>query len=745
MGPGRGLSATLACLLAAGTALRGQQAPEPAATSEVEDLLNLLNTPVVSASKHAERTLEAPSVMSLALKDQVDAYGWTSLNDLLYTLPGFSASQDYDRSTVSSRGLFEGWNNNHLLMLVDGIPFNDNLYGSAYTWEITPIFMANTVEVVRGPGSALYGSNAMNGVVQMKTVSAQDLPSGGQAEVRMGQDGVRIYDFVTGHQGDHVSAVVGFSANQSNGDSYMSCDGSGRGAGPNPLEPTSLGQYYVNDARSSQYAWAKLEGEGDLRGFVFQYHYQAWDFGTGHGWLWQIPNLAEDMSEKRQIASLAYTGDLSPTWHQEYMVRHQVHDIDWNTMYYPVGSAYYPDGVVEYLDTSAFDDFLRAQWSVDLPRGSSFLFGFEGDRFLYQGDKSHYANIDMDNNPADPFAPYANNVPQAQGPWLAWLLDRPITTTGFYGQYDSGKALSDKLKVVAGLRLDRISFNYNQLDVDEHPTGVEPSKSFSNTSPRLAFVFMPASDLSFKLMGGKAFRSPAPAELGGANTLSLASNIMNLKPETLTTVEAAMDWIINPRFNWRLNVYHTQFDNEISYSTQGQNLSTNIYTLTTEGLETELLFGSGAWRGFINYSYAKRVNEAIEDPGVAPSRDVTWVPSRMVKAGVNVAWGAFRGSLTGKYTGQVQRRASDLDGSNGLATIPFTDVSVDLDAYRPTAVPAWFTLDTKLTWAFSHAFSASLVGTNLTDKTYYLCKTGPFPFDYQAQGRVVSLVLKASF
>ena len=104
-------------------------------------LLALLNTPISTASKHEERTLEAPSVVSLVVRGQVDAYGWTSLNDLLYALPGFSASQDYDRSTVSARGAFEGWNNNHLLLQVDGIPFNDNLYGSALTWEITP-FMA---------------------------------------------------------------------------------------------------------------------------------------------------------------------------------------------------------------------------------------------------------------------------------------------------------------------------------------------------------------------------------------------------------------------------------------------------------------------------------------------------------------------------------------------------------------------------------------------------------------------------
>ena len=100
---------------------------------ELMDLMQLLQTPVTSSSKIEQKTIEAPNVISVVSKEHIKLYGWESLNDILYKQPGFGPAQDYDRHTVSSRGLFEGWNNNHLLFLIDGMPFNDNLYGSAYT------------------------------------------------------------------------------------------------------------------------------------------------------------------------------------------------------------------------------------------------------------------------------------------------------------------------------------------------------------------------------------------------------------------------------------------------------------------------------------------------------------------------------------------------------------------------------------------------------------------------------------
>jgi hypothetical protein len=67
-------------------------------------LEDILEISVVSASKLEQRAIEAPSVINVVTREQIQQYGWMSLNDILYKQPGFGPAQDYDRRTVSSRG-----------------------------------------------------------------------------------------------------------------------------------------------------------------------------------------------------------------------------------------------------------------------------------------------------------------------------------------------------------------------------------------------------------------------------------------------------------------------------------------------------------------------------------------------------------------------------------------------------------------------------------------------------------------
>ncbi len=732
------------CLaLVAGSPISAQGVPPKEESKEIlDDLLALLNTPITTASKRAEKAIEAPSVVSVVTRDQFQAYGWTSINDALYSLPGFGPARDYDRRTVASRGLFEGWNNNHILLLVDGIPYNDNIYGSAYTSEITPVFMIKTLEVVRGPGSALYGSNATNSATQLRTITAGDLGGGGEAQVRIGSQGNRIYDFALGKEGDLISVVAAFNAFETGGNNYNSYDGSLRTIGNVVGGP--LASFPINDERNSQYGWLKLTGHGDLYGWNFQFHHQAWDYKTGHGWVWQIPDLGERLEEKRQIAALSYAGKFFENWNQEYLLRYQKHEINWNIRFYPNNGfgGYYPTGIFEYLDTSAADLFLRTQWNVDLPMGSSFLFGVEGTRFSYDGDKSHSSNNLMD---FPNFTPTVGGAIIPNGPWLGYIKDKPILSTGFYAQFSSGRLLGPLFKVVLGLRSDHASFDYRKLDTTHTlDTGQTGSKSYSQTSPRLALVFTPIQNLAIKAMWGRAFRAPAPSELAGANTLTLGSNLEMLQPETLDTTELAVDWIIGSNLNWRTNVYRTKFSNQIAYSAANTNLSTNIYTLTTQGLETELLFGYAGWRGFVNYSYAKRVDEEILDNFIAPSPDkLTWDPGSRFKFGVIYTAGPLVSALTGYYQSTTNRRSTDV----GLQPIPLMGgATLDVDAYRARSLDAWFTLDAKVTWNFTSESSVAVYATNLldTDKNKFI-KIQAFPFDYQGEGRKYGLVLRTRF
>jgi iron complex outermembrane receptor protein len=110
----------------------------------------------------------APAVGSVLTRDQIDDYGWNSLNELLWSQPGFFRGREFERRIVGISGVSEDWNNNRLLLLIDGLPANHVETGTAFTMEQTPLFMIRRAEVLRGPGSALYGSFALSGVVSLQ-------------------------------------------------------------------------------------------------------------------------------------------------------------------------------------------------------------------------------------------------------------------------------------------------------------------------------------------------------------------------------------------------------------------------------------------------------------------------------------------------------------------------------------------------------------------------------------------------
>lgn len=682
----------------------------------------LMKMGLISSSKFEQKANETPNVISLITNKQIEQNGWNSLNDILYKLPGFGPSQDYDRNTVSSRGLFEGWNNNHLLLLIDGMPFNDNLYGTAYTWEISPLIFAKNVEIIRGPGAALYGSNATNGVIQINTFTPEDLEKQSKAGFRIGNYGERIITFLTGNTFENFSYVVAFNHSETAGNEYDSYDGSGvLDANNNPVK------FRTNDNRQNNYVWVKLKGINEYSDLSLQYHYQQWQYQTGHGWLWFTPDFSEAMNENRHLVTLKYTPKIGSVA-TEFSARYQRHELDWNTRLYRNGalSGFYPAGMWEYLNTAAQDVFLRAQGTYELPEKASFLLGVETDIFFYNGDNSHYSNVDVNNT----FAPfYVDNRPADLGPFLDYIKGHSDNNIGIYAQFVSGKFIGDKLTATLGIRYDTKFFTYTDLAQASRP---ESSKSYSQVSPRGALVYKVNDDLSLKLMSGRAFRAPAPTELFGAHTYLLASNISKLKPEVITTSEIAFDWTLNKYMNWRTNYYYTKSENQIAYSAQNNNLSANLYTLTNTGFESELLFGVGNMNGYFNFSYAKRISEQIEDNTIAPSDNLTWEPPVKINFGIAYHFERLLLALNAHYESKVERRATD----KGIETLPLgVGVALNMDQFRGSSVNQWFTTDFNSTYTLSENLKAGFAVYNLFDTEYYLVKTLGFPFDYRQQGR----------
>lgn len=700
--------------------LIGQEKKDFEIEVEFLTLEELLNLEVVSASKQKEKVSEAPSILSVIPLDQINSYGWNSINSILFKQPGFFNSQDYDRRTVGARGLFEGWNNNHLLMLIDGIPFNDNQYGTAYTWEITPLFFTKSIEILRGPGSALYGSNATNGVVSINTISADDLVGNAKARIKFGNLNSRVFDVITGTTGKNFSAIVGYSGYKTDGNEYDSYDDSFQtGAVSTPTK------YKTKDNRSGHYVFSKLEGQDKLEGLSLQYHYQYWEYETGHGWYWMIPSMPENMQESRQILSFKYNPVSSGKLKQEYVLRYQEHNINWNMQWATPNAweGYYgPQGMTEYLNTTTKDVFGRIQFTYQLnDMGSNIIGGVETTVFLYNdSNEEHFSNIDIN---AD--APSSDGDFVNLGPWFEWVNNKPVTTISGYAQYSSGKVLDGLIKTVIGLRYDSQFFNFSAIDKTNNP---DEDKSFSQFSPRVGLLFFPSEDLVIKTLFGRAFRTPAPSEMFGANTWTLASAIRTIEPETVTTFEGAIDYKINKNFNLRLNGYYTKFENQVAYSIGNITQVANIYTTENAGFEAELVFGFNNISGFVNYSYVKRLDEEISPDQVAfiaKADDLTWAPSQCFNFGVIYKKDKLTMSAQIRYQGEMDRRTTDYSIAE---YIPL----------RTNNVEGWVSVDAKMAFELSNFISAEITVNNIFDTERFVLKNLSYPFDYQLIGRQIS-------
>jgi len=141
-------------------------------------LADLLNVKVTTTSKTEEKLSEAPGVISVVTRDEMERFGARTLKDVLMRMPSFALSSMYmtDRSSVAIRGDQTSPAANHILLLINGRPVREAEEGGIKSemYESFPVASIERVEVIRGPGSVLYGSNAFSGVINVITKKASE-------------------------------------------------------------------------------------------------------------------------------------------------------------------------------------------------------------------------------------------------------------------------------------------------------------------------------------------------------------------------------------------------------------------------------------------------------------------------------------------------------------------------------------------------------------------------------------------
>ena len=135
----------------------------------------LMNVPVVSPTKQAQRLADTASAIFVITQDDIRRSGVTNIPDALRLAPGVHVARiDANKWAVTIRG-FNGRFANKLLVLVDGRSIYTPAFAGVY-WEIQDLLLEDIdrIEVIRGPGASLWGANAVNGVINILTQRAAD-------------------------------------------------------------------------------------------------------------------------------------------------------------------------------------------------------------------------------------------------------------------------------------------------------------------------------------------------------------------------------------------------------------------------------------------------------------------------------------------------------------------------------------------------------------------------------------------
>ncbi len=170
------IACLVVCLLASGPAVAQDDQTQPADTGSEEELQQVQETIVVTAARTEQRLHDVPASISVLSTEEIEQIPADDYGDLLRNIPGVNVSQmgarDVQMTTRSSTNSLAA----SQLVLVDGRTLYLDFFGFVM-WDFLPSNPREIkqIEVVRGPGSAVWGANAMSGVINVITKSPKEM------------------------------------------------------------------------------------------------------------------------------------------------------------------------------------------------------------------------------------------------------------------------------------------------------------------------------------------------------------------------------------------------------------------------------------------------------------------------------------------------------------------------------------------------------------------------------------------
>lgn len=566
---------------------------------------------VEAASRSTEAVEDAPGSVTIIPAQEIRAMGYPTVAEAVRGTRGVYTTYDGAYTFAGIRGMnLPGDFGNRVLTLLNGHPINDSWVGLQLTDYLarTDLEDVERIEIVRGPGSVLYGTGAFSGVINVVTKSR---PTSASAGVGVG---TADNSFVRGR----ASFQLPFGPDSG---VWMSV-GAGRSLGrdyyfPEAVSPERPG--FTGEVRDSdRFNVGTFQGRMWLKSLSAQWYLNSRSKSLPNGVSGtQVNTDATTYRDTRGFLELMFSPRISDKIGSTTRASIDLYNFHDNLEYYPAPGDFRSHGTEDFMDV-----WLLAEQRVEVSPipALKLTAGAEGQLHFLGAQRGWDEVCHADNTCEEfPYLPRHIDDDFKRGDYE----EHPSHVLSAYGLVDVTP--SDRVRISGGIRLD-----YYSLYGDLVP------------SPRLALIVKPYEGGNLKIFGGRAYRAPTVEELyysyfdiwlpgverGGLDDENAYSGEVEFTHRFSTTVSLLGAGYVN------------YFDNLIAQQgtltkedpTQFRNTGVPILVVGGEAeLRREWRQG---WMASVSYSYARA--RYIEDKGVNLLRNVPNSPEHM---------GSFRGAM----------------------------------------------------------------------------------------------------
>jgi iron complex outermembrane recepter protein len=668
---------------------------------------------VVTATRTENEILDVPSRVNLISLKTLQSSPNQSIDEVLKFVPGINYSRPFGifstKATLTMRGM-SGKEQARVLVLLDGIPLNKS-DGGTVDWNMVDLNSVKKIEITKGAGSALYGGNAMGGIINIITSQPVEKLSG-KASAEYG-----TFNTFGGklNLGGRIK-----KANSKNSFYWLA----------NTFYKKSDGYITQSefDVKSNPYI---VKSNMEEIGAIIKTGYSI---GDKHS----VEATVKYYNDHRGTGEKVHQPDGNVTDHDTYGMtlnyKGSVKKIQVNSSLYFLTENY--KKVNEYLK----DDYT---WYDVLSVRSDYgwittLTGTVGKHHILTG------GVDYKNGGVDAYDKYftSTDIVYNQG---------KMNTYALFAQ-DEISMFQNKIRVVGGLRFDMATYYDGSFRIENPSMETEfmkgyqapdmPVQHWKALSPRLSVQYKWNSNTRVYALYSRGFRASTLDDLCRSGRIKGGFKIANplIKPEYLSNYEIGVDYSPTNSMHLSGSFYYSRGKDFQYYVSNGQTIDMgfgdrpifirdNISDVEIYGAEAELKYDvSQTLTLFANYAYTHSTilnysriseNDTIDLTG----KFLTDIPDHIITAGISYSHKYFNSSLLVRYTSRMW-----INDQNSIDEVLLTD-----------RYPAFSTVDFKLWKQFDKSYKITLNFQNLFDVKYYDSKDAVCP------GRFITAEISVKF